>query len=207
MVKNLPANAGDLRGVGSIPGWGRSPGEGHGNPLKYSCLENPMDREAWQTVVYGSAQSWTRRRRLVKARPRFNKQSWRGGERHQNLLIRLVWSHRKGIVLIDPVPARRTLKVYTEALAGFSQVAMGPTPQAPSLKMAPAVERVGRSTFWGWGGGGWASDFPDPVRRSTGGLVLSVISSNLHTSWGALAASHAPPSAVCPEHSARFCTS
>ena len=47
VVKNLPANAGDLRDVGSIPELGRSPGGGHGNPLQYSCLENPMDREAW----------------------------------------------------------------------------------------------------------------------------------------------------------------
>ena len=46
VVKNPPANAGDVRDVGSIPGWGRSPGEGHGNPLQYSCLENPMDRGA-----------------------------------------------------------------------------------------------------------------------------------------------------------------
>ena len=45
MIKNLPANAGDIRDVASIPGWERSPGEGHGNPLQYSCLENPMDRE------------------------------------------------------------------------------------------------------------------------------------------------------------------
>jgi len=45
--KNLPASAGDIRDTGSIPGWGRSPGGGgHGNPLQYSCLENPMDREA-----------------------------------------------------------------------------------------------------------------------------------------------------------------
>ena len=47
MVKNLPANAGDIRDVGSIPGWGRSPGGGQGTPLQYSCLENPMDRGAW----------------------------------------------------------------------------------------------------------------------------------------------------------------
>ena len=46
MVKNPPANAGDVREAGLIPGWGRSPGEGHGNPLQYPCLENPMDREA-----------------------------------------------------------------------------------------------------------------------------------------------------------------
>ena len=44
MVKNLPANARDIRDVGSIPGLGRSPGGRHGNPLQYSCLENPMDR-------------------------------------------------------------------------------------------------------------------------------------------------------------------
>ena len=52
VVKNLPANAGDLRDVGSSPGLGRSPGGGHGNPLQYSCLENPMDRGAWQALVH-----------------------------------------------------------------------------------------------------------------------------------------------------------
>ena len=45
MVKNPPANSGDARDVGSIPGLGKSPAGGHGNPLQYSCLENPMDRE------------------------------------------------------------------------------------------------------------------------------------------------------------------
>ena len=55
MVKNLPANAGDLRDVGSIPGLGRSPGDGNGNPLQYSCLGNPMDRKAWSTIVHGAA--------------------------------------------------------------------------------------------------------------------------------------------------------
>ena len=47
MVKNPPANAGHVRDMGSIPGSGRSPGEGNGNPLQYSCLENPVDRGAW----------------------------------------------------------------------------------------------------------------------------------------------------------------
>ena len=50
VVKNLPANAGDIRDVGSVPGLGRSPGGGHGYPLQYSCLENPMDRRAWWTT-------------------------------------------------------------------------------------------------------------------------------------------------------------
>ena len=53
MVKNSPANAGD---TGSIPGLGRSPGEGNDYPLQYSCLENPMDREAWWATVYEVAE-------------------------------------------------------------------------------------------------------------------------------------------------------
>ena len=52
-VKNLPANAGDARDSGSIPRWGRSPGEGNGNPLQYSCLENLMDGGAWWATVHG----------------------------------------------------------------------------------------------------------------------------------------------------------
>ena len=52
MVKNTPANAGDLRDSGSIPGLGRSPGAGHGNSLQYSCLENPMDRGAWWATIH-----------------------------------------------------------------------------------------------------------------------------------------------------------
>ena len=59
MVKNSPANTGDIRDVGSIPGLGRSPGRGHSNPLQYSCLENPMDRGAWWATVHRVAQSWT----------------------------------------------------------------------------------------------------------------------------------------------------
>ena len=57
VVKNPPSNAGDLRDVGLVPGSGRSPGEGNGNPLHYSCLENPIDRGAWQTVGLQS-QTW-----------------------------------------------------------------------------------------------------------------------------------------------------
>ena len=59
MEKNLPAKAGDARDAGSIPGSGKSPGEGNGNPLQYSCLGNPMDRGAWQATVHGVAKSWT----------------------------------------------------------------------------------------------------------------------------------------------------
>ena len=60
IVKNPPASAGDTRDKGSIPGSERSPGEGHGNPLQYSCLENPMDRGAWRATVHRGAKSRTR---------------------------------------------------------------------------------------------------------------------------------------------------
>ena len=55
----LVVNAGDVRDVGSIPGLGKSPGGGHGNPLEYSCLENPIDRGAWRATVHGVAESQT----------------------------------------------------------------------------------------------------------------------------------------------------
>ena len=56
VVKNLSANAGSIRDKGSITGLGRSPGGGHGNPLQYSCLENPMDRRAWWATVHWVAE-------------------------------------------------------------------------------------------------------------------------------------------------------
>ena len=56
----VKASAWNAEDPGSIPGLGRSPGEGNGNPLQYSCLENPMDREAWQATVHGVAKSRTR---------------------------------------------------------------------------------------------------------------------------------------------------
>ena len=59
MVKNPPVNAEDIADLGSTPGLGRSLGEGHGNPLQYSCLENPMDRGAWRATVHGVAKSQT----------------------------------------------------------------------------------------------------------------------------------------------------
>ena len=66
MVKNLPANVGDGKDVGLIPGAGRCPGGGHGNPLQYSCLEGPRDGGAWWAAIYGVAQSRTRLKRLSK---------------------------------------------------------------------------------------------------------------------------------------------
>ena len=59
VVKNPPASAGDIRDMNSIPGLGRPPGGGHGNPLQYSCLEKPMDRGVWRATVHRFTQSWT----------------------------------------------------------------------------------------------------------------------------------------------------
>ena len=64
LVKNLPANAGDIRDTGSIPGLGRSPGEGHDKSLQYFCLENPMDRGAWWATVHGVTKSQTQLKQL-----------------------------------------------------------------------------------------------------------------------------------------------
>ena len=59
-VKHPPARAGASEDPGFIPGWGRSPGGGNGNPLQFSCLENPMDRGSWWATVLGVSKSWTR---------------------------------------------------------------------------------------------------------------------------------------------------
>ena len=64
VVKNPPANAGDIRDMSSISELGRSPGGGHGNPLQYSCLENPMDRGAWWATIHRVAKSWIGMRQL-----------------------------------------------------------------------------------------------------------------------------------------------
>ena len=72
MVKNQPANAGNIRDAGSIPGSGRFPGGGHGNPLQYCCLENPMDRGAWWVTVHRVAKSWTQLKRLTTQHTSFS---------------------------------------------------------------------------------------------------------------------------------------
>ena len=59
VVKKSPANIADARDTNSIPGSGRSPGRGHGDPLQYSCLGNPMDRGAWRATVHVVTKSWT----------------------------------------------------------------------------------------------------------------------------------------------------
>ena len=82
VVKNPPAKAGDtLRDAGSVPGSGRSPEGGHGNPLQYSCLENPMDRGAWQATVHRTVDSDTTKETQLKQR------SWSDGARTVFIVI------------------------------------------------------------------------------------------------------------------------
>ena len=73
MVKNLPANAGDVLSISRL---GRSPGGGHGDPLQYSCLENPMDRGAWLATVYRVAKSQTQLKQLSTAHIPLYKSVW-----------------------------------------------------------------------------------------------------------------------------------
>ena len=79
MVKNRPINAGEVRDTGFIPGSGRSPGGGKGNPLQYPCLGNPMDRGAWRATVYRVAKSQIRlKQRSMPSRLMNNKTKGRG---------------------------------------------------------------------------------------------------------------------------------
>ena len=64
VVKNMPANAGDIRDVGSSTRWGRSPGEGHGNPFQYSCLKSLMDRGSWRATVHRVPKNQTQLKRM-----------------------------------------------------------------------------------------------------------------------------------------------
>ena len=73
LVKNLPANAGEIRDAGSILGWGRSPGGGNGNPLQYSCPGNPMDTEVWQAIVHRVAKELDTTLRLKNNNPDISK--------------------------------------------------------------------------------------------------------------------------------------
>ena len=69
MVRNLPTNAGDIGDMGAVPGLGGSSGGGRGNPLQYSCLENPIDSEAWWATVHRVARSQTPLKRLSMHTP------------------------------------------------------------------------------------------------------------------------------------------
>ena len=80
VVKNPPANSGDTRDMDLIPGLGRSPGGGHDNPLKYSFLENPMDRGAWWAIVHGVAKNQTLLKQLSIAQHSIKHEGYKGNQ-------------------------------------------------------------------------------------------------------------------------------
>ena len=92
MVKNLPTNAGDIKDAGSIPELGRAPAGGHGNPLQYSCLENPMDRGAWQAIVQRvkKSRTWLKGLNMHTLSPGSRKACWGGGGCLGPMIERLV---------------------------------------------------------------------------------------------------------------------
>ena len=100
VVRNLPASAGDIRGTSSIPASGRSPGGGHGNPLQYSCLENPLDRGAWQANVHRVAKSPTWR--LNAHTTELSRYKRLYGSQNLKYLLSALW-HRK---CVDPPCSR-----------------------------------------------------------------------------------------------------
>ena len=89
VVKNLPANSGGKRHASLIPGLGRSPGRRQGNPCQYSCLEDPMDRGAWWTIVHGVEKSRTGWKRLSR-----HTQHWQGAQLALQGTLELVWPFR-----------------------------------------------------------------------------------------------------------------
>ena len=90
VVKNLSVSAGDIRDSGLIPGSGRSPGGGHGKPLQYPCLENPVDRESWWAIVHRIAKSQTRLGQL-------NTHAYLSIQYHFHSRHTCVFSHSAGI--------------------------------------------------------------------------------------------------------------
>ena len=112
VVKNLPANAGDVRDMDSIPGSERSPGGGHGKPLQYSCLEHPMDRGAWQATVHRVAQRWTWLKRLStdatsnsnsRYRPKRNESIWPCKNLHMNVHNSFIYNSWKAEISQKPI--------------------------------------------------------------------------------------------------------
>ena len=119
VVKNLPANAGDIRNMGLIPGSERSPGGGHGNPLQCSCLENPMDKGAWRAAVHRITKSQTQLKQLgMHTHTSFNTAQFQVTvddqlRQHSNMTCPACLSHLHASLTFTSVgPASRTLAIF-----------------------------------------------------------------------------------------------
>ena len=99
VVKNPPANAGDIKDLGSVSGLGLSPGGGRGNPFQYSCLEKPMDRGAWWATVHRVPGSWTWLKRFSPAQHSLQATSWPSSPHLSSALTSLFTSMHGGLSL------------------------------------------------------------------------------------------------------------
>ena len=138
VVKNLPTKAREVRDVGSVPGSGRSPGGGHGNPLQYSCLENPMDRGAWRATVTGSQRvrhNWSMSMYVHTSDNCYHRRPrWLSGKEY------FCWCRRRRFdPWIGKIPRRRTWQPTPVFLPGKShrQSLMGYGPWGHKLLNTP----------------------------------------------------------------------
>ena len=145
VVKNPPASAGDIRDIGSIPGSGRSPRGGYGNPIQYSCLENPMDRGVWRAAVQRVAKSWTWLKRLSTQADRwFGKGQW-GVSRMGALMLSgqflcLIWRHKTE-------PPCRFSTVYELVFSTYDQKSWD-SEALPDSPPSPALPSSRGSELW-----------------------------------------------------------
>ena len=125
-ASNLPTNAGDIRDTGSIPGLGRSPRGGHGNPFQYSCLENPMDRGAWWATVHrvAKSQTWLKQLHTHTHIHVINRRKFRGHPLFMSYLIYIV-SYQQSLqfflvcvatMLLPPVCCQNRSIMFSTAL-------------------------------------------------------------------------------------------
>ena len=179
VVKKSPTSAGDLRDTGSIPGWGRSPGGGHGNPLQCSCLENPIDRGAWRATVHRTTTSQTQLKRLsTDSRPRGHLPAPSSSSLGCSVAVSSLGHQVRSPGTILTFPSSSTVAIWPSLLPH-------PTPTGLSLACPPTWTQplpcsalsTALSPGWGVGGGvagcSWASQDPrTPAQRGLGWLTL-----------------------------------
>ena len=156
-IKNLPADAGDARDLSLIPGSGRSPGEGNGNPLQCSCLENPRDGGAWWAAIYGVAQSRTRLKRLSSSSSSKSKGYRFGCETFSSLLSSYFSQVPSAQVLPLEVIIGNALLLLL-LLSRFSRVQLCATPWTAAHQAPPSL---GFSRQEHWSG----LPFPSPMHE------------------------------------------
>ena len=141
--KNVPANSGDIRHTGSIPGPGRSPGGGHGNPLQYSYLENPMDGRVWQATVHRIAQSRTWLKWL-------NMHTWVKNCTEISLKIKknILPSNSTYMYLCHPTPPKKNILIWKDIWASLVPQLVKNPPEMWETWFDAWVGKISRRREW-----------------------------------------------------------